>query len=145
MQRVLGVEIVLEPTDGTTLTALRKDNATHPQLLLTGSWIQDYPDPQNWLSVYWTCGATFAQRLGYCNEEFDALVAQGDTSVDAEARIGFYEQAGELLIEDLPGAFLYHQAGTFVVNPAVTGYTPSSSDVEWPGLYGSIMTIDITQ
>ena len=145
MLRVLGVEITLEPTDGTTLTSLRKDNATHPQLLLVGGWIQDYPDPQNWLSVYWTCASTFAQRVGYCNEEIDDLIKQGDTTVDPEARIGFYEQAGELLIEDVPGPFLYNLAGTFVVNPAVTGYTPTRSDVEWPGLYGSIMTIDIAQ
>jgi oligopeptide transport system substrate-binding protein len=139
----LGVEIQIEPVDGTTLIDLRKDSTTHPQLLLVGGWIQDYPDPQNWLSVFWTCDATFAERVGYCNEEFDELVAQGDTTVDQEERIGFYEEAGRVLAEDIPGPFLYHQNGTFVVRPTVTGITPTASEVEWPGSLSSLMTIDI--
>jgi oligopeptide transport system substrate-binding protein len=139
---VLGVEVTIEPTDGTTLTALRKDSTTHPQLLFVGGWIQDYPDPQNWLSVYWTCAATFAERVGYCNEEFDKLIEQGDTTVDQAERLKFYEQAGEILVADQPGPFLYNQTQKFVVNPAVTGYTPTASEVEWPGYLGSIMTIE---
>jgi oligopeptide transport system substrate-binding protein len=141
---VLGVELTLEPTDGTTLTALRKDVKTHPQLLLVGGWIQDYPDPQNWISVYWTCDSTFAKRVGYCNEEVDRLAKLGDTTVDPAERIKYYEQAGEILIDDVPGPFLYSLAGVFVVNPNVTGYTPTGSEVEWPGSLSSLMTIDKT-
>lgn len=140
---LLGVTITLEPTEGTTLIDLRKSPETFPQMLLVGGWIQDYPDPQNWLSVYWKCDATFAQRFGYCNEEFDSLVEQGDTSTDPEARVGFYEQAGQILVDDVPGPFLYNQAATFVVSPEVTGYTPTASDVEWPGYLGTPLTIDV--
>jgi oligopeptide transport system substrate-binding protein len=140
---ILGVEIILEPTDGTTLVDLRKNNETFPQMLLVGGWIQDYPDPQNWLSVYWKCDASFAQRFGYCNEEFDKLVAQGDAATDPEVRAGFYEQASQILVDDVPGPFLYNLAGVFVVKPYVTGYTPNASEVQWPGQFGSLMTIDI--
>jgi oligopeptide transport system substrate-binding protein len=141
---ILGVEVTIEPTDGTTLTALRKDSTTFPQLLYVGGWIQDYPDPQNWLSVYFTCDSTFAERFGYCNEKFDELTAKGDTTVDPAERIKYYEQAGEILVDDQPGPFLYNQTQLFVVNPAITGYTPTASEVEWPGYLGSIMTIDKT-
>ena len=48
-------------------------------------------------------------------------------------------------MDDLPGAFLYNPTGNFVVNPAVTGYTPSSNEFEWPGHSSSLMTIDITE
>jgi len=139
---ILGIEMTIEPVDGTTLTALRKDSTTHPQLLAFGNWIQDYPDPQNWLSVYWTCDATFAERVGYCNEEFDALVAQGDVEPDPDKRLDFYEQAGEILVADQPGPFFFNQDVIFIVNPAITGYTPTASEVEWPGYLGSIMTLD---
>jgi oligopeptide transport system substrate-binding protein len=142
---ILGVELVIEPTDGTTLTALRKDSTTHPQLLYHGGWIQDYPDPQNWLSVYWTCSSTFAERKGYCNEAFDELVRQGDTTIDPDARIGFYEEAGQVLVDDVPGPFLFNQIQNFVVNPALTGYTPTASEVEWPGYLGSLMTMDLAE
>ncbi len=140
---ILGVEITLEPTDGTTLVDLRKSPETFPQMLLVGGWIQDYPAAQNWLSVYWKCDATFAQRFAYCNEEFDALVEEADATVDEAAATELYEQASQILVDDVPGPFLYNQAGVFVVKPYVVGYTPNPSEVEWPGQFGSIFTIDV--
>ena len=138
---ILGVELVLEPTEGTTWTDLRKSLETYPQMGLNIGWIQDYPDPQNWLSVYWKCDASFAQRFGYCNEEFDELVTQGDTTLDPEERLTFYEQAGEILVADQPMTFVHAINANYLVNPAVTGYEAGASDVEWPGEFGSLMTI----
>lgn len=143
-KEVLGVDIKLAPTEGTALVALRKDPATFPQMLLVGGWIQDYPDPQNWLSVYWTCKAQFAQRFHYCNEEFDKLVNQADTSTDQAERITLYQQAGEMLVDDIPGPFLYNGSQVSLVNPNVTGYTATALDVEWPGQFTSLLTIDKT-
>jgi oligopeptide transport system substrate-binding protein len=141
---VLGIELVLKPTDGTTLTSLSKDNATHPQLITFGGWSQDYPDPQNWLSVFWTCNASFAQKYGYCNEEFDRLTHLGDTTIDPEERMKYYQQAGEILVDDQPGPFVFHTTGNFVVSPNVTGYTPTAMESEWPGQFSSLMTLDKT-
>ncbi len=144
LRDVLGVELVLTPTDGTTLNSLTKDNSTHPQLVTFGGWSQDYPDPQNWMSVFWTCDATFAKNRGYCNEEFDELVRLVDTTIDPEQRVQYYEQAGQILVVDQPGPFVYHTAAAFMVNPAVSGYTPTPSESEWPGQFSSLMTIDRT-
>ncbi|MCC6314463.1 MAG: peptide ABC transporter substrate-binding protein, partial [Thermomicrobiales bacterium] len=98
---ILGIAITLEPTDGTTLVALRKENKTFPQVLLQGGWIQDYPDPQNWISIYWTCDSTFAQRFAYCNPALDELAKKGDTTIDPAERLKFYQQAGEILVDDV--------------------------------------------
>jgi oligopeptide transport system substrate-binding protein len=140
----LGVELVLEPTESTTLQGLRRDPETYPQFTIY-NWYQDYPDPQNWLSVYWTCNSTFAERVGYCNPEFDELTQQGDRETDPAARIPFYEQAGQLLLEDLPGPPLFNEANIFLVNPAVTGYTPTSIDGGWPGERASALTVDVNR
>jgi len=137
---ILGVELTIEPMEGAALTALRKDAATHPQLVYFGSWYQDYPDPQNWISVFWTCDSSL-NPFGYCNEELDELTKLGDTTIDPAERLPYYEQAGQLLVNDVPGVFLLNPSGIFVVNPAVTGYTPTPSEVEWPGSVSSLMTI----
>jgi oligopeptide transport system substrate-binding protein len=139
---ILGVELTLEPMEGAALVALRGDPATHPQLMYFGSWYQDYPDPQNWLSAVWTCDSSL-NNVGYCNEEFDALTERGDTTIDAAERLVYYEQAGQLLVNDVPAAFMLNPSGIFLVNPAVTGYTPTPSEVEWPGSASSLMTIDL--
>jgi oligopeptide transport system substrate-binding protein len=140
---ILGVTISLEPTEGTALTALRKEPTTYPQMLLVGGWIQDYPDPQNWLSVYWKCDATFAKRFGYCNEELDAVLDKADVETDEATRMQLYQQAGEILVNDVPGPFLYNGTNPVLVKPEVTGYTPTPLEVEWPGQFSSLLTIDV--
>jgi len=67
----------------------------------------------------------------------------GDTTIDQEERIQYYEQAGQILVDDVPGPFLYNQASTFVVKPYVVGYVPNASEVEWPGSFGSTFTLDV--
>lgn len=144
-QQILGVTITLVPTEGTALVELRKSPDTFPQLLLVGGWIQDYPDPQNWLSVYWTCDATFAQRFGYCNPELDEILNQADTEADPAKRQELYEQASEILVSDAPGPFLYNLSANLLVKPNVTGYTATALDVQWPGQFTSLLTLDKTE
>ena len=74
----LGVDLKLDPVDPTTYTALTKDIKTAPQTFILG-WCADYPDPQNWLSVYWKTGA-FGERIGYSNKELDKLMDQADAN-----------------------------------------------------------------
>ncbi len=143
-REILGIEITLAPTEGTALTALRKDSTTFPQMLLVGGWIQDYPDPQNWLSVYWKCDATFAQRVGYCNEEIDAILTQADQLADPAERMPLYQQAGEMLVNDIPSPFLYNGSQTSLIADGVTGFTATPLDAEWPGQFTSLLTIDKT-
>ena len=64
--------------DPTTYTALTKDIKTAPQTFILG-WCADYPDPQNWLSVYWKTGA-FGERIGYSNKDLDKLMDQADAN-----------------------------------------------------------------
>jgi oligopeptide transport system substrate-binding protein len=139
---ILGIELILEPVEGGELFARTQDADTYPQFMIFNGWFQDYPDPQNWLSVVWRCDASFAQAAGYCNEEFDRLTAMGDTTVDPEERLDAYEQAEKILIADTPGVFAYHPAGLVLIQPSVTGIYPAPVDAVWPGALTSVMTIE---
>jgi oligopeptide transport system substrate-binding protein len=122
---------------------MTKDPATFPQTSLLG-WGQDYPDPQNWLSIYWTCGSTiFAGLVDYCNEEFDELIRQADEELDEERRIALYEEAGQLLVEDVPAVFGFNLATVVLVKPEVTGYQATASDAFYPGQWASLLTLDV--
>ena len=100
-KEILGIDIALDPVDATTFTALTKDPATFPLFARQG-WCADYPDPQNWLSVYWKSDTTFAQRQGYKNEELDKLTAQADVELDAAKRVDLYKQAQQAAAGGLP-------------------------------------------
>ena len=140
-KQVLGVDISLDPVEPTTFTALTKDPKTFPLLARQG-WCADYPDPQNWLSVYWKSDTTFAKRQGYVNPDFDALVAQADVEPDAAKRADLYLQAQRLLIQDAPSAFGYNSTNSYLVKPWVKGLLLTPQDADYVGSYAPL-NIDI--
>jgi oligopeptide transport system substrate-binding protein len=130
-KEVLGVDIALDPVESTTFTALSKDIETSPQMYILG-WCADYPDPQNWLSVYWKTGA-FGERIGYSNPELDALLAQADSTVDPDTRMELYAQAQDMLVESAPVAFMWNNVNSYLVKPWVKGLVLTPQDSGWPG------------
>jgi oligopeptide transport system substrate-binding protein len=141
--KVFACPITLDPVEATVMTALTKDVKTMPQISRQG-WIQDYPHPQNWLSVYWVCGA-FSTRYGYCNKNFDALTAKADQELDFAKSLTMYQQAEDLLLADVPGAGAQYGENIHLVKPWVIGprdYT-GSSDAEWAGEWGPVWNYDI--
>ena len=130
--------VILDPVDATVATALTKDIKTHPQIAYSG-WIQDYPHPQNWLSVYWKSNA-FAKRYGYANKDFDTLMVKADATVNVDEALKLYQQGEDLLIKDVPAVFVLYQENLYLVKPNVVGprENPSSSDAEWAGEWGPV-------
>jgi oligopeptide transport system substrate-binding protein len=143
-KEVLGVDVKLNPVESTTYTALTKDVKTAPQMYILG-WCADYPDPQNWLSVYWKTGG-FGERIAYSNKDFDALVNQADTSTDPKARMDLYQKAQDLLVAGAPVAFMWNNVNTYMVKPWVKGIKTTPQDAGWAGAYSPLsVDIDTTQ
>jgi oligopeptide transport system substrate-binding protein len=130
-KEVLGVDVQLNPVESTTYTALTKDVETAPQMFILG-WCADYPDPQNWLSVYWKTGA-FGERIGYTNPELDALMAQADAETDEATRMDLYAQAQTLLTDGVPVAFMWNNVNAYLIKPWVQGATLTPMDAGWSG------------
>jgi oligopeptide transport system substrate-binding protein len=142
--RVFNCPITLDPVDATVYNSLNKgDLKTRPQIFPTG-WIQDYPHPQNWLSLYWSCGARSLGRWGYCNKDVDALLLEADQTTNFGQAIKLYQQAEDLVLSDVPGAPLSNSESLFVLKPYIVGPKnyPSSGDA-WLGEWGPIWTYDI--
>lgn len=136
----LGIEITLLPTSDEEWDAL--DEAGTVAQFDWWSWGQDYADPQNWLSLLWTCETGyFAEPLGYCNPQFDALVAQADQETDPDTRMQLYDEAQQLLIADVPIAVGFIDTNALIVKPYVTGYSVTPNDF-WPG-FSSLLTVDV--
>lgn len=96
----LGVDCVgsAEPKFADLLTKVK---AEEPVGLFRMGWVMDYPSMENYLGpLYSSTGS--ANFYGYRNPEFDKLVAEGSAAAtDAEA-IEKYQQAEDLLAEDMP-------------------------------------------
>lgn len=141
-QKSLGITIVPDPVEGTTLVNLRKSVETYPQIL-TGGWCADYPDQQNWLSIYWHSRTNFAANTGYKNAEADKLMDAADIEVDPAKRADLYQQAQLLIVSDAAEIMRSNTKNTFLINPAVKGldFTPQDSDL--PGLITGLLNVTI--
>jgi oligopeptide transport system substrate-binding protein len=130
-KEVLGIDISLNPVEATTYTDLTKDVSTAPQMFILG-WCADYPDPQNWLSVYWKTGA-FGERIGFSNPEMDAIMSQADAELDPAKRAELYAQAQDLLVKGGYVAFMWNNVNSYVVQPWVQGVETTPMDAGWAG------------
>lgn len=141
-QNSLGVNIVADPVEGTTLTALRKSNETYPQITTAG-WCADYPDPQNWLSVYWHSSTNFARNTGYKNAEIDALLDQADIETDPAKRAQLYDQAQKLVIADVGEVMRGVTKNSYMVRSTIKGIDFTPQDSDWPGQITSMFNVTI--
>lgn len=102
--------------------SLRDDvtNRTIEGAFRTG-WQADYPSLGNFLGPLYGTGAG-ANDGDYSNPEFDRLIKEAANANDLEASIPLYNQAQEILLEDLPAIPLWYSNVT-------GGYSENVNDV----------------
>jgi ABC-type transport system substrate-binding protein len=78
-------------------------------------------------SLYYTCSAGWAELvIGYCNPEFDELMAKGVATSDPDQRQEIYWEASAILNEELPSLFFFTANRFFGVNKGLGGVNPSA-------------------
>jgi oligopeptide transport system substrate-binding protein len=113
----LGVDVTLDPIDTTAFSALQKEGKVP---FFRTSWCADYPDPQNWISL-WQNEGLLSSRYGYSNDAFDALIKQADIEQDAAKRAELYAEAQPIMLQDVPAVFVRVDGGPVLVKPYVQG------------------------
>lgn len=143
LTRVFACPVALEPVEPNAYSTFIRDPKTTPQVYLL-SWEQEYPHPQNWLFLH-ACGGVFAARLGYCNRDFDAAFTAANQELDADKALAKYQAAQKIFVNDLAGAFLWHNENAFLVKPYVLGWREraGASDSVLPGQFAAPLTFDI--
>jgi ABC-type oligopeptide transport system substrate-binding subunit len=124
----LGVEIALDPVESTVFTQLVKEAETTPQLFFLG-WCLDFPHPQNWHSTVWTTGNVSAGRTGYSNPEFDRITGEADRQTDEAKGMELYLQAGKILSNDAPAAWVFYSQSKALIKPWVKGLQISARGI----------------
>lgn len=65
------------------------------------NWLMDYPSPQAYLAPLFT-SASSSNRAGYANPKVDELIAAGDRAPSIEAGLASYQEAEDLILDDMP-------------------------------------------
>ena len=94
LKKHLGLEVVLQPFDHKTFRA-NLDLKSYP--LFEASWAADYPDPDNFLSIFLSNAGN--NRFSWKSDKFDEMVLTARNSTNAKAREKMYIEAQRTLLE----------------------------------------------
>ncbi|NVK23801.1 MAG: ABC transporter substrate-binding protein [Gammaproteobacteria bacterium] len=74
----------------------------HDSVLI--GWLADNSDPDNFFRPLLSCAAAFSgsNRSAWCNDEFDSKILQALSITEPEQRKAFYQEAENILFEQVP-------------------------------------------
>jgi peptide/nickel transport system substrate-binding protein len=95
------------------------------------SWL-GLTDAEDYFYLQHRTGQTF-NATGYSNPDFDALVDEGRTISDFDARYAVYEAANEILVDEAPYIYMYAKSEVKAWNTNVNGFAvrPDSAVNFW--------------
>jgi oligopeptide transport system substrate-binding protein len=94
-------------------------------LFFRGSWIADYPDAENYLSVFYGKNPAPPNYTRYKNPRFDELYEQALHVTDDSLRLKLYQQLDQMVISDAPVIPLWYDEVIRLVNPWIKGFQPN--------------------
>jgi len=83
-------------------------------------WIADYLDPSNFLEILLSTAGN--NDTGWGNAEYDAILAELKRTSDKQARYALFEQANQILVDEMPVIPIYLYADLNLVSPVVKGW-----------------------
>lgn len=148
-QTVLGINVKTTAVDFNKLVELEgnTNNSAGPLQLWILGWQADYPDPQDWLSTFFTKGADYNNFNYGQNKSSDAAqqqavqaqLLQADVNQDTNARIQAYNAAEQQIVNDVGWIPLYQSATESLLNPKVQGYIFNALSItppdDWANIY----------
>ncbi len=132
----LGINVEVSNMDFRTYMDELNAEPTGVQFSLI-SYGMDYLDPSNMLGVFVSGG-----RHTWSNADYDALVQEAASFTgDAAERVQMFQDAEQILVEDVGGVFVYHQTPGDLIKPYLAGEAlePDANGVSawhWPYFSG---------
>jgi len=94
-----------------------------------GSWIADYPDGENFLTVFYGGNPAPPNYTRFKNADFDALYQQALTENNDVKRYDLYQQMDRILIEEAPVIPLFYDEVTLFTQKNVTGLKTNAQNL----------------
>jgi len=114
----IGLKIQVEVVQKSLLL---EQTARSQALFFRGSWIADYPDAENYLSVFYSKNPAPPNYTRYKDPDFDRLYEQALLENNDSLRYGLYRQMDQRIIDAAPIVPLWYDEGVHLVNPRVRG------------------------
>jgi peptide/nickel transport system substrate-binding protein len=100
---------------------LLEQTAKSEALFFRGSWLGDYPDAEDYLSVFYSKNPAPPNYTRYKNPAFDRLYEQSLRETNDSLKIKLYREMDQMVIDDAPIVPLFYDEVVHLVNPRVRG------------------------
>ena len=121
--RQIGINIDVEILQKSLLL---EQTAKSEALFFRGSWIADYPDAENFLSVFYGKNPAPPNYTRYQNPKYNLLYEKALAEKNDSLRGIIYREADQLMIRDAPVVPLWYDMVIRLVQPYVKGFVPNS-------------------
>jgi oligopeptide transport system substrate-binding protein len=115
----IGIRIQVEVVQKSLLL---EQTAKSQALFFRGSWIADYPDAENYLSVFYSKNPSPPNYTRYKNAQFDFLYEQSILENNDSVKMRLYQQMDQLVIADAPVVPLWYDEVFRLVQPSISGF-----------------------
>ncbi len=118
-----GIPVQVEVVQKAALLQLTMKSSA---LFFRGSWIADYPDAENYLSVFYSKNPAPPNYTRYNNPEFDKIFEQAIAEVNDSARHALYRKADQLIMQDAPVVPLWYDVAVRLAQPTISNFQPNA-------------------
>jgi oligopeptide transport system substrate-binding protein len=118
-----GIPVQVEVVQKSLLLELTSNSKA---LFFRGSWIADYPDAENYLSVFYSKNPAPPNYTRYKNPAFDVLFEKALVEENDSVRYELYRQADQTMINDAPVVPLWYDKVVHLVQPWLKDFQPNS-------------------
>ena len=119
----IGIPVQVETVQKALLLDMTSNSRA---LFFRGSWIADYPDAENYLSVFYSKNPAPPNYTRYKNPQFDALFEKALMEQNDSLRYKLYQQADQLMMRDAPVIPLWYDKVVRLVQPGIKGFPPNA-------------------
>lgn len=118
-----GIPVQVETVQRSTLL---EQIANGQALFFRGSWIADYPDAENYLSVFYGENPVPPNNTRFSNKKYDELYRLALQETDDSVRIKLNREMDQLAIDEAPVIPLWYDMAIHLVQPNVRGFHPNA-------------------
>ena len=117
----IGIKVQVDVSPSASLRDLMSKSEVN---FFRGSWIADYPDGENYLSVFYSKNRVpyGPNYMGYFNKEFDRLFEQSYYEIDQDKRFALYQEMDNMIMEHAAVVPILYDQSVVMLQNNISGY-----------------------
>ena len=120
---LIGIKTEIDIVPG---PSFRQQMASGKLPVFRGSWIADYPDPENYMALFYSANESpnGPNYTRFSNPSFDKLYQKSFTAT-GEERVKIFQQMDNILAEEVPAIPLYFDAAVRFAKKEIKNFRPN--------------------